>query len=147
MTTNSNGPEMVETPRVRVSARGGSKPTVQQPSGIPQQASHSVSPTETDEAAAIRDYWAAAKARYKHGDYVDYGSDDWKALPLEDPRKMAGLVAFAQMWLKYGDEIAADLNRQLHAPQELWQRATPEACAKAFTDLAKLQRYRRKEAA
>lgn len=101
---------------------------------------------ETDETAVIRDYWQAAKVRYQRGDFPDYGSDDWKALDIEDPRKMAGLVAFAQMWLRYGDEIADDLNRQLQAPYELWQRATPEACAKAFHDMA-AQQQRRKEAA
>ncbi|WP_406127547.1 hypothetical protein [Streptomyces sp. NBC_00989] len=101
---------------------------------------------ETDETAVIRDYWQAAKVRYQRGDFPDYGSDNWKALDLEDPRKMAGLVAFAQMWLRYGDEIADDLNRQLQAPYALWQRATPEACAKAFHDMAAQQRHR-KEAA
>jgi hypothetical protein len=102
---------------------------------------------ETEPAAIIADYWHAAKARYQRGDYADYGSDDWKALPLEDPRKMAGLVAFAQLWLRYGDEIAEDLNRQLRAPHELMHRATTEACAKAFQDMAAQQRYRRKEVA
>lgn len=102
---------------------------------------------ETEPAAIIADYWAAAKARYKRGDYPDYGSPDWCALPLEDPRKMAGLVAFAQMWLKFGDEIADDLNRQLTHPEPLWQRATTEACDKAFRDLLAQQQRQRKEAA
>jgi anti-sigma factor ChrR (cupin superfamily) len=103
---------------------------------------------ETDETAAIRDYWQAAKARYQRGDYVDYGSDDWKALPVEDPRKMAGLVAFAQLWLRYGDEIAADLNRQLRAPEPLWQRPTLAELNQAHADmLARARRSNRKEAA
>ncbi|MEV8554826.1 hypothetical protein AB0L04_34090 [Streptomyces glaucescens] len=102
---------------------------------------------ETEPAAIIADYWHAAKARYKRGDFPDYGSDDWKALPLEDPRKMAGLVAFAQMWLRFGDEIADDLNRQLTYPEPLWQRATTEACDKAFRDILARQQHRRKEAA
>ncbi|MFE6429746.1 hypothetical protein ACFVOB_30305 [Streptomyces rochei] len=102
---------------------------------------------ETEPAALIADYWAAAKKHYQRGEYSDYGSDDWKALPLEDPRKMAGLVAFAQMWLKYGDEIADDLNRQLTYPEPLWQRATTEACDKAFRQLLAQQQHSRKEAA
>ncbi|AWT42813.1 hypothetical protein DMT42_11085 [Streptomyces actuosus] len=102
---------------------------------------------ETEPEAVIADYWQAAKARYRRGDYPDYGSDDWKALPLHDPRKMAGLVAFAQMWLRYGDEIADDLNRQLRTPRELVHRATTEACAKAWTGLLAQQERRRKEAA
>lgn len=103
---------------------------------------------ETDEAAVIADYWQAAKARYQRGDYVDYGSDDWKALDLEDPRKMAGLVAFAQLWLKYGDEIAADLNRQLRAPEPLWQRPTLAELNQAHADvLARNRRATGREAA
>lgn len=58
---------------------------------------------------------------------------------------MAGLVAFAQMWLRYGDEIATNLNQALAQPP-LYQRATTEACEKAFRDLA-AQQQRRKEAA
>lgn len=138
MNQNSNGPEMVETPRVRESSAVAAAPKVPHASDAAK--------AETDETAAIRDYWAAAKKLYQRGDYADYGSPEWCALDIEDPRKMAGLVAFAQMWLRYGDEIADDLNRQLRAPQELWHRATPEACAKAFRDMA-AQQQRRKEAA
>lgn len=100
---------------------------------------------EKEPEEVIRDYWAAAKARYMNGDFWDYGSPDWQALPLEDPRKMAGLVAFAQMWMRYGDEIATNLNQALAQPP-LYQRATTEACEKAFRDLA-AQQQRRKEAA
>ncbi len=115
-------------------------------STVPQASDKTRQGVETEPAAIIADYWQAAKARYKRGDFPDYGSDDWKALPLEDPRKMAGLVAFAQMWWKYGDEIADDLTRQLQAPQELWQRATTEACDKAFRQILAQQQHR-KEAA
>lgn len=138
MTRNSNETRQGLTARSRVSARGGAASIVPQPSDTAR--------AEVDETAVIRDYWQAAKARYRRGDFPDYGSDDWKALDLEDPRKMAGLVAFAQMWLRYGDEIADDLNRRLQAPQELWQRATPEACAQAFQQMAAQQQYRREAA-
>lgn len=149
MNENENGPQVLESPRDRhESARGGAAPKVAHPSDNAQQGPMSAmaDTPETDEVAAIRDYWQAAKARYKRGDFPDYASAEWMELPLEDPRKMAGLVAFAQLWLRYGDEIAADLNQQLRAPYELVHRATPEACAKAFRDLAAQQQHR-KEAA
>lgn len=104
-------------------------------------------PPETDETAAVRDYWAAAKRRYKRGDYADYGSPDWCALPIEDPRKLAGIVAFAEMWRKYGNEIADDLNRQLAAPRELVRYATRESCETAWQQLLAKQQRIRKEAA
>ncbi|NED31965.1 hypothetical protein [Streptomyces sp. SID8499] len=91
----------------------------------------------------LRTYWAAAKRSYQNGQYADYGSPDWCALPLEDPRKMAGMVAFAELWRRYGDEIAEDLNRQLAHPEPLWQRATPEAFAK----VARQFQQQRREAA
>lgn len=105
---------------------------------------HETSTPEAEPAAIIADYWHAAKKRYQRGDFPDYGSPDWCALPLDDPRKQAGLVAFAQMWLRYGDEIAADLNQTLRAPHELVHRATTEACEAAFRSLTN---QRRKEAA
>lgn len=120
------------------------KPIVPHATVSAQQGLHSV---ETDETAAIRDYWAAAKKLYRRGDFPDYGSDDWKALDLEDPRKMAGLVAFAQMWLKYGDEIADDLNRQLRAPEPLWQRPTLAELDQAHADMLARAQRGRKEAA
>ncbi|MFG2596704.1 hypothetical protein [Streptomyces sp. NPDC048462] len=101
---------------------------------------------ETEPEAVIRDYWAAAKNRYAQGDYFNYGSPEWRALPPEDPRKMAGLVAFAEMWRKYGDDIGASLTRALAPHQPLWQRATAEACDKAFRDIL-AEQQRRKEAA
>ncbi|MFD5790720.1 hypothetical protein ACFWH1_29390 [Streptomyces sp. NPDC127037] len=93
----------------------------------------------------LRDYWAAAKDRYTDYDYPRYGTPEWRELPAEDPRKMAGLVAFAEMWRKYGDDITTTLNQAM-APPPLWQRATEEACAKAFKDILAQQRHR-KEAA
>jgi len=103
---------------------------------------------EVDEAAVIADYWQAAKARYQRGDYVDYGSDDWKALDLEDPRKMAGLVAFAELWRRYNPEIAEDLNRRLRAPEPLWQRPTLAELNQAHNDmLARNRRTAGREAA
>ncbi|MER5259746.1 hypothetical protein [Streptomyces sp. NPDC002855] len=102
---------------------------------------------ETEDQAVLRDYWAAAKKRYKRGDYADYGSPDWCALPLEHPCKLAGIVAFAEMWRKYGNEIADDLNRQLRAPQELVHYATTESCETAWRQLLAKQERIRKEAA
>ncbi|MEW2253722.1 hypothetical protein [Streptomyces sp. NPDC047869] len=136
MTTNAETPRRLSGAFQKDSAAGG-RPSATVPDAKP----------ETEPAAIIADYWADAKRRYLRGDYVDYGSDDWKALPLEDPRKMAGLVAFAQMWLHYGDEIADNLNRALAQPEPLWQRATTEACEKAWQQLLAKQQRIRKEAA
>lgn len=136
MTKNAETPRMMAGALQEDSAAGG-RPA----SKVPHANS------EAEPAAILADYWQAAKARYQRGDYPDYGSDDWKALPLEDPRKMAGLVAFAQMWLRYGDEIADNLNQQLTYPEPLWQRATTEACNTAWQQLIAKQRHRRKEAA
>lgn len=114
----------------------GAKPTVSQ-----------VKP-ETEPDAILRDYWQAAKARYQRGDYVDYGSPDWCALPLEDPRKMAGLVAFAELWRKYNPEIADDLNRQLNYPEPLWMRPTLAERDQAYADIVtRNRRGPRREAA
>ncbi|MGW5210018.1 hypothetical protein ACWEQO_02050 [Streptomyces sp. NPDC004051] len=131
MTRNAKKGLLHTGPSQEDSAAGGkSAPTVAQ------------AKPETEPDAILRDYWAAAKARYKRGDYVDYGSDDWCALPLEDPRKMAGLVAFAEMWRKYNPEIADDLNRQLTHPEPLWQRATPEAFTTVARQMAAQQQRR-----
>lgn len=135
MTLNSNEPRRVRGAGGRGKSTAGSVPKVPQ------------AKPETEPAAIIADYWHEAKTRYKRGDYVDYGSPAWCALPLEDPRKMAGLVAFAQLWLRYGDEIAEDLNQQLAAPAELWQRATTEACDLAVRQIRAQQERSRKEAA
>jgi hypothetical protein len=98
--------------------------------------------------AAIRDYWFAAKKLYLRGEYDDYGSDSWKALDIEDPRKLAGLVAFAELWRKYNPEIADDLNRQLRAPEPLWQRPTLAELDQAHRLMVAANRHStRKEAA
>jgi hypothetical protein len=143
MNPENNEPRHVRGVGGRVSGAVGAGTKVPQPTDFLRGSLSA----ETEPAAIIADYWQAAKARYKRGDFPDYGSDDWKALDLEDPRKMAGLVAFAQLWLRYGDEIADDLNRQLRAPYELVHHATPEACAQAFRDMAAQQQHRRREAA
>ncbi|MFI7681438.1 hypothetical protein ACIBWG_02065 [Streptomyces griseoaurantiacus] len=91
----------------------------------------------------LRTYWATAKRSYQHGNYADYGSPDWCALPIDDPRKMAGLVAFAELWRRYGDEIADNLNQALTQPATLTERATTAALDQAYRSLQK----QRKEAA
>lgn len=125
--------------RSRRSALGGAIPIVPQPTDNAHP--------DIDPAEVIRDYWAAAKQHYQSGDYVDYGSDDWKALPLDDPRKMAGLVAFAELWRRYNPEIAEDFNRQLAHPEPLWQRATDDAYATVARQILAQQQQQRREAA
>jgi len=95
----------------------------------------------------LRTYWQAAKKLYQQGNFPDYASAAWMELPIEDPRKQAGLVAFAEMWRKFGDEIADDLNRQLAYPEPLWQRATTEACDIAARQIRARNERSKKEAA
>lgn len=101
---------------------------------------------ETEQAAICRDYWSAAKRRYLHGDHPDYATPDWRALAPEDPRKLAGALAFAEMWRKFGDEIADDLNRRLATPHELVHYATRESCEAAWQQLLAKQQRRREAA-
>lgn len=137
-----------ETPRAESGAFQEDQAAVRGRSAVTVAHASDNAKAEIDETAAIRDYWAAAKRRYMRGDFPDYGSPDWCALPIEDPRKMAGLVAFAQLWLKYGDEIADDLNRQLRAPEPLWQRPTLAELNQAHADIIARNRHSsRKEAA
>lgn len=102
---------------------------------------------ETDETAVLRDHWAAAKRHYLRGDFPDYASDDWRNLEPEDPRKLAGALMFAEMWRKYGDEIASDLHQRLAPPHSLWTRPTLAELDQTHTDMVARNRSSRKEAA
>lgn len=145
MSRNSNGPRESLTPGVRESNAAAALPKVAHASDIAQQGLHSV---ETDETAVVRDYWQTAKRLYQHGDYPDYASDDWCALPIEDPRKLAGLVAHAENWRKYHLDIADELNDALKPHPPIWQRPTLAELNQAHDDmLARNRRSTRKEAA
>lgn len=134
MTSENNEPRHVAGAGGRVSG------------AVAAEAKVSHAKPETEPEAVCRDYWAAAKKHYLRGDFPDYASDDWRALEPEDPRRLAGALCFAEMWRKYGDEIASDLHQQLATPEPLWQRATTEACDKAVRQIL-AQQQRRKEAA
>jgi hypothetical protein len=143
MTTNAETPRRLSGAFQKSSAVAADA-KVPHPSDILRDAlkgPHETSTPETDDTAAIRDYWAAAKRHDLRGDFPDYASDDWRALEGDNPRKLAGALMFAEMWRKYGDEIAGDLHQALRTPHELVHRATTEACEAAFRSLA------RKEAA
>lgn len=50
--------------------------------------------------------WADAKILYLAGVFPKYGSDAWRALHPDDPKRLAAALAAAEMWRKYGDEEA-----------------------------------------
>jgi hypothetical protein len=104
--------QTAETPRIvagafpRNSARGGtSEPTVAK--GQPEQ----------EPADVVAGHWGDAKRQYLANDFPAYATPAWRELPFEDPRKLAGLMHFAEMWRLYGLEIADELN-ELLAPRK-----------------------------
>lgn len=138
MTSGNNEPRHVQGAGGRMKSAVAAAPKV-------AQATDNAQP-EVEEI--LRDYWQAAKACYQRGDYVDYASADWCALPIEDPRKMAGLVAFAENWRKYHLDIADELNDALKPHPPIWQRPTLAELNQAHDDmLARNRRSTRKEAA
>lgn len=50
--------------------------------------------------------WADAKILYLAGVFPKYGSEQWIALPPDDPKRLASALAAAELWRKYGDEEA-----------------------------------------
>ncbi|MEU3045095.1 hypothetical protein ABZ705_00970 [Streptomyces sp. NPDC006984] len=50
--------------------------------------------------------WAQARAAYFGGDHPPYASRAWRALPPDDPRRLAAAMEAAEKWRKYGDEDA-----------------------------------------
>lgn len=55
-------------------------------------------------------WWADAKIRFLAREFPKYGTQAWKDLEPDDPRRLAAALDFAEMWRKYGDDIAADLD-------------------------------------
>jgi hypothetical protein len=131
--------QTAETPRVvagafqRNSAKGGtSTPIVAQV------------PAEQEPADVLREYWAAAKQHYFDGNYPDYASLGWRALESDDPRKLAGALAFAEMWRKFGDEIATNLDNAIAYREPAWRRPTLDELNQRHADM--LARNRREVA-
>ncbi|MFD8640786.1 hypothetical protein ACFV14_10800 [Streptomyces zaomyceticus] len=81
-------------------------------------------PAEQEPADVLREYWDAAKQHYFDGAFPDYASPAWRALEPDDPRKLAGALAFAEMWRKYGDEIATNLDNAIAYREPAWRRPT-----------------------
>lgn len=50
--------------------------------------------------------WAGAKSLFLARDFPKYGSDAWRALHPDDPKRLAAALDAAEMWRKYGDEEA-----------------------------------------
>ncbi|MFJ8822403.1 hypothetical protein ACIREE_11535 [Streptomyces sp. NPDC102467] len=149
MTLNSNETRQVLTARSRESNAVVADASMPHGSDKRQaKGPHKVGTPETDETAALRDHWAAAKKHWLRGDHPEYASPDWRDLDPEDPRKLAGALQFAEMWRKYGDEIAGDLNQALRAPQDLWRYPSLADLDQAHEDmLARARRSTGKEAA
>lgn len=136
MIRNSNGPEHRQRARDREDSSVAADATVTQDQ------------PETEQQAALRDYWAAAKRRYLHGDHPDYATPEWRALDPEDPRKLAGALAFAENWRKYHLDITDELDDALRPHPPIWQRPTLAELDQAHDDiLARNRREPRKEAA
>lgn len=128
MTTNENGPQMLETPRDREDLAGGeavaSVDQVRRRRDAavrcePLDCSHrdpldceaAGSVRATDETPApdldpdeITALWANAKAAWSVRDFPKYGSQAWIALAPDDPRRLAGALEAAEMWRRFGDE-------------------------------------------
>ncbi|WP_187282589.1 hypothetical protein [Streptomyces sp. MS191] len=95
-------------------------------------------PQETpdiDPGDILRDYWATAKQHYLDGDYPDYASLAWRALEPDDPRKLAGALLFAEMWRKFGDEIAQDLDNALAYRVPSWHGPTLDELNQRHADM------------
>ncbi|WP_329057620.1 hypothetical protein OG511_20355 [Streptomyces sp. NBC_01453] len=61
---------------------------------------------ETTDTDAFVQLWAEAKMFWSARAFPKYGSPQWRALPPDDPRRLASALEAAEMWRKYGDEEA-----------------------------------------
>lgn len=48
--------------------------------------------------------WADAKVAFLAEDFPKYGSQQWRALHPDDPKRLASALHAAEMWRRYGDE-------------------------------------------
>ncbi|WP_174566069.1 hypothetical protein [Streptomyces niveus] len=60
-------------------------------------------------------WWTDAKARFLDREFPRYGTQAWKDLEPEDPKRLAAALDYAEMWRKYGADIAADLDDAIRA--------------------------------
>ncbi|MGW1559069.1 hypothetical protein ACWCQ1_21480 [Streptomyces sp. NPDC002144] len=61
---------------------------------------------ENPDVEAIVQLWAEAKAYWTARAFPKYGGAAWRALPPDDPRRLAAALEAAELWRKYGDEEA-----------------------------------------
>lgn len=56
----------------------------------------------SDDFAAL---WAQARAEYDTKDFPRYGSEAWRDLPPDSPKRLASALEAAEMWRRYGDPV------------------------------------------
>lgn len=60
----------------------------------------------TVEPGDFTQLWADARTSFFAGAFPKYASPEWRALHPDDPRRLAGALAAAELWRKFGDEEA-----------------------------------------
>jgi hypothetical protein len=61
----------------------------------------------------VRRRWAYTLIRRCQKPPARYGSRSWLALPEADPAKVAAVVVAAEAWARMGDELEADVHREV----------------------------------
>ncbi len=64
---------------------------------------------------AARRRWAYGVIRKATSPSPVYGSAEWNALPLDDPRRVAACVRSAECWAQAGDDLCDSLAAELDA--------------------------------
>jgi hypothetical protein len=57
----------------------------------------------TDGADDITALWAQARMEYDGKDFPRYGSQAWRDLPPDSPKRLASALQAAELWRRYGD--------------------------------------------
>ena len=70
-----------------------------------------------DRPSTGRRYWARTLIDRSPKPIPTYGSTDWLQLPLDDPRRIAGVVIAAESWAAGADTLEDDLRREIEALQ------------------------------
>lgn len=60
--------------------------------------------TPTVEPGDFAGLWADARISFFAKDFPKYASAEWRTLPPDDPRRIAGALEAAELWRRYGDE-------------------------------------------
>jgi hypothetical protein len=94
----------------------------------------------------------------RHGELPLYGSDEWEALPVDDPRRFASVIRAAECWRQEGEPDRVRRRLQQELAEQNWIAAwrlrrlsgdLSEACdwaeASRRPNWAELERLRRYE--